>query len=52
LNPETFYDYIDSDPVVPVKISASKISKKYLAFLDTGSYGIAETFNLRLLSNL
>ena len=41
MNPETFYDYIDSDPVVPVKISASKISKKYLAFLDTGSDGIA-----------
>ena len=41
MNPDTFYDYIDSDPVVPVKITASKISKKYLAFLDTGSDGIA-----------
>ena len=41
LSPEIFYDYIDSDPVVPIRIIASKISKKHLAFLDTGSDGIA-----------
>jgi len=41
LNNETFYNYIDSDPVVPVKITVSKFSKEYLAFLDTGSDGIA-----------
>lgn len=38
---EIFYDYIDSDPVAPIKITASNISNKYLAFLDTGSDGIA-----------
>jgi hypothetical protein len=41
LSPEIFYDYIDLDPVVPIRIIASKISKKHLAFLDTGSDGIA-----------
>ena len=41
MSPEIFYDYIDSDPVVPIRIIASKISKKHLAFLDTGSDGIA-----------
>jgi predicted aspartyl protease len=35
------YNYVDSDPVVPVRIIASSISNKYLAFLDTGSDGIA-----------
>ncbi|MFZ3058510.1 MAG: hypothetical protein WA102_02120 [Candidatus Methanoperedens sp.] len=38
---EIFYDYIDSDPVVPIKVISSNISNKYLAFLDTGSDGIA-----------
>ena len=32
---------MDSDPVVPIKIIASNVSKKYLSFLDTGSDGIA-----------
>ncbi|VVB86478.1 Uncharacterised protein [uncultured archaeon] len=41
MNPEIYYDYVDSDPVVPVRIIASSISNKYLAFLDTGSDGIA-----------
>ena len=41
MSPEIFYDYIDLDPVVPIRIIASKISKKHLAFLDTGSDGIA-----------
>jgi predicted aspartyl protease len=41
LNPEIYYDYVDSDPVVPVRITASRLPKKYLAFLDTGSDGIA-----------
>lgn len=41
MSPEIFYNYIDSDPVVPIRIIASKISKKHLAFLDTGSDGIA-----------
>jgi predicted aspartyl protease len=41
LSQEIFYDYIETDPVVPIKITASHISKKYLAFLDTGSDGIA-----------
>ncbi len=41
MNPEIYYDYVDSDPVVPIKITASNISNKYLAFLDTGSDGIA-----------
>ncbi len=38
---ELCYDYIDSDPVVPIKLIASDVSNKYLAFLDTGSDGIA-----------
>ena len=38
---EILYDYIDSDPVVPIRITASGISRKHLAFLDTGSDGIA-----------
>lgn len=41
MKPEIFYDYVDSDPVVPIKITASNVSNKYLAFLDTGSDGIA-----------
>jgi hypothetical protein len=41
LSPEIFYDYIDSDPVVPIRIIVSTISKNHLAFLDTGSDGIA-----------
>jgi predicted aspartyl protease len=41
LSPEICYDYVDSDPVVPIKIVASNFSKKYLSFLDTGSDGIA-----------
>ena len=35
------YDYVDSDPVVPVRIKSSDASGTYLAFLDTGSDGIA-----------
>lgn len=41
MSQEIFYDYIDSDPVVPIKITTSNVSKKYLAFLDTGSDGVA-----------
>lgn len=41
MSPEIHYNYIDSDPVVPIKIIASKISNKYLAVLDTGSDGVA-----------
>lgn len=35
------YDYIDSDPVVPIRIKSPNVSGTYLAFLDTGSDGIA-----------
>lgn len=35
------YEYIDSDPVVPIRIKSSDASGTYLAFLDTGSDGIA-----------
>jgi predicted aspartyl protease len=41
LDQEFCYDYIGSDPVVPIKIIASNVSNKYLAFLDTGSDGVA-----------
>ncbi len=41
MNLEIRYDYMDSDPVVPIKITASNVSNKYLAFLDTGSDGVA-----------
>lgn len=40
LNRES-YDYVDSDPVVPIRIKSSDASGTYLAFLDTGSDGIA-----------
>lgn len=41
MNPEIYYDYVGSDPVVPIKIITSNISGNYLAFLDTGSDSIA-----------
>ncbi|MDD5474767.1 MAG: aspartyl protease family protein [Candidatus Methanoperedens sp.] len=41
MSQEILYNYIDSDPVVPIKITASNVSNKYLAFLDTGSDGVA-----------
>ncbi len=41
MSQEIWYNYIDSDPVVPIKIIASNVSNKYLAFLDTGSDGVA-----------
>jgi len=34
LSLESYYDYIGSDPVVPIKIITHTISDKYLAFLD------------------
>ncbi|VVB85770.1 Uncharacterised protein [uncultured archaeon] len=41
MNPEIYYDYVDSDHVVQVRIIVSSLSNKYLAFLDTGSDGVA-----------
>ncbi len=41
MSPEIYYDYVGSDPVVPIRIITSNISGKYLAFLDTGSDSIA-----------
>jgi len=35
------YDYVDRYPVVAVRIQSSYASGTYLAFLDTGSDGIA-----------
>ncbi len=41
MSPEIYYDYVGSDPVVPIRIITSNVSGKYLAFLDTGSDSIA-----------
>ncbi|MFQ6072818.1 MAG: hypothetical protein ACE5KT_08995 [Methanosarcinales archaeon] len=35
------YDYVDSDPVVPVRLISPTRSSNQLAFLDTGSDGLA-----------